>query len=229
MPSPGAIPEATRPPLLSHQPPGVGEERGHLARLAAPWARGCLLSLRGPGLWARLEGLPSAFRCRQNREARESGTHNQREGEVEKSRKESFIFKKQNNTRRPSAGFEDRGMHHPGGSPFPRPQAPCCPLASRRQDPRRAAQHAGQGGPGGSCSRETGTRAAPASAVRDAGHFQASLCSGHWALGTSLPGRAATRRLAHVTHTSYHGNAALRQTGPLARTTIPGMWGQGGT
>lgn len=29
------------------------------------------------------------------------------------------------------------------------------------------------------------------------------------------------------THTSYHGNAALRQTGPLARTTIPGMWGEG--
>lgn len=48
-----------------------------------------------------------------------------------------------------------------------------------------------------------------------------------WAPGTSLPGRAARRGLAHLTHTSYHGNAALRPTGPLARPQCLECGGRG--
>lgn len=165
-----------RPPLPGHQPPGVGRAARAPRRLAAPWARGCLLSPRGTGLRAVGEGLPFAFRCRQSREARESGTNNRSEDEVRKPRKESFILKnKRNGTQggpQQDVKTEERTTLMASRSQGHRP--PCCPPGLQAQAPQRGSSRR-SGRARGSCSRGARARAAPASAVRNAGQFQASL------------------------------------------------------
>lgn len=154
-----------------------------------------------PGVGAELRG-------------QEAGTNNQvkmRWKSLERSH--LFLKNKQQKTRRPSAGCEDTearttlpASHSQGHRPT------CCPRGpstgpTARGSPRRS------GRPGSALLQppRSETQANPR-----------PLRSGH----ASLPGGAARRRLAQGTHTGYHGNAALRQTGPLARTTIPGMWGR---
>lgn len=149
-----------------------------------------------------------------------------------KSRKESFIFKKQTKlkTRRPSAGFEDTGMHRPGSFPLPRPRR------HQAKDPQRTAHHAGQGGQAGPLLRETKTRAPlqpPLSLSGTQANSRLLSASAHWALpyqaGLLDKGwRTSLTLVTMGTLLSGKGRSTWADptgTGPLALPTIPGISG----
>lgn len=132
-----------------------------------------------------------------------------------KSRKESFIFKKQTSKlkmRRPSAGFEDTQECTALMAPHSQGHGATMLIHWAFRQRTHSARLITQVRAGRRVSLLVGdqdTCPDPASAVRYAGQFQASLCL--CPLGISLPGGAARQRLEHVAHTSYHGNAAIWQ------------------